>query len=110
MPDIELQLKYNVSPKLLNLFKAQAKDMLRELRNRSKQPKIQISAQQVLEDIKSGLDDEALMKKYNLTSRQLQRLFRKVIAAGLLTPVELADRSASPRARCWKPSPKSARP
>ncbi len=92
MPDIELQLKYNVSPKLLNLFKAQAKEAMRELRSRSKQPKIQISAQQVLDDIKSGMDDEALMGKYDLTTRQLQRLFRKVIAAGLLSPVELADR------------------
>lgn len=92
MPDIELQLKYDVSPKLLTLFKAQAKELMRDLRNRDKQPKIQISAQRVLEDIKTGVDDDALMQKYDLTSRQLQRLFRKIIAAGLLSPVELADR------------------
>jgi DNA-binding MarR family transcriptional regulator len=54
--------------------------------------KIQISVKQVLQDIRSGMDDEELMKKYNLSNRQVQRLFRKMIAEGLVSPLEMANR------------------
>jgi hypothetical protein len=55
-------------------------------------PKVVISAKQVLEDLRSGMDDEGLMVKYQLTFRQLQRLFRKMIMSGYTTPRELAQR------------------
>jgi uncharacterized protein (DUF433 family) len=55
-------------------------------------PILKISVKQVLDDIRSGIDDEELMKKYNLTNRQLQRLFRKMIAEGFMSPMELANR------------------
>jgi hypothetical protein len=48
--------------------------------------KMVISAQQVLEDIRSGMDDEGFMVKYGLSFRQLQRLFRKMILGGYITP------------------------
>jgi hypothetical protein len=54
--------------------------------------KMVISAQQVLEDIRSGMDDESFMVKYGLSFRQLQRLFRKMILGGYITPQELAQR------------------
>jgi DNA-binding MarR family transcriptional regulator len=54
--------------------------------------KMVISAQQVLEDIRSGMDDEGFMVKYGLSFRQLQRLFRKMILGGYITPQELAQR------------------
>jgi len=57
-----------------------------------KKTKITISAREVLTDLKSGLDDEGFMIKYNLTYRQLQRLFRKMIQSGFVTPLELAQR------------------
>ncbi len=55
-------------------------------------PKLIINARQVLEDLRSGADDETLMVKYNLNFRQLQRLFRKMILGGFTTPMELAQR------------------
>jgi|GEM_PF-1809738 len=55
-------------------------------------PKISISAQEVLNDLTSGLDDQGFMIKYELNYRQLQRLFRKMIQAGYVSPLELAER------------------
>jgi hypothetical protein len=55
-------------------------------------PVVQISAKSVLDDILAGLDDEGFMRKYNISERQLQRLFRKMIAEGFVTPLELAER------------------
>jgi DNA-binding MarR family transcriptional regulator len=54
--------------------------------------KLQISANEVLKDLRNGLSDEGFMAKYNLTYRQLQRLFRKMIQAGFVSPIELAER------------------
>jgi hypothetical protein len=54
--------------------------------------RIVVSAQDVVQDIKSGMDDEALMTKYGLSYRQLQRLYRKIIIGGFIPPLELAQR------------------
>jgi hypothetical protein len=54
--------------------------------------KVVISAKEVLMDIRSGMDDETFMAKYNLSFRQLQRLFRKMILGGFIAPQELAQR------------------
>lgn len=53
---------------------------------------LQIKASEVLKDLRSGLSDEAFMAKYHLTYRQLQRLFRKMIQAGFVSPIEVAQR------------------
>jgi uncharacterized protein (DUF433 family) len=42
-----------------------------------------VSAKEVLADIKSGMDDPALMEKYQLSSKGLQRLFKELVGAGL---------------------------
>ena len=55
-------------------------------------PVVKISAKSVLDDIRAGLDDDGFKRKYNLSERQLQRLFRKMIAEGFVTPLELAER------------------
>ena len=55
-------------------------------------PKLQISANKVLIDFRAGLTDEEFMTKYNLTYRQLQRLFRKMIQGGFVSPMEMAQR------------------
>jgi hypothetical protein len=54
--------------------------------------RIVVSAHDVVEDIKSGMDDDALMTKYSLSYRQLQRLYRKIIIGGFIPPLELAQR------------------
>ncbi len=63
-----------------------------EYRANMPKPVLKISVKQVLQDIRSGIDDEGLMKKYNLSNRQVQRLFRKMIAEGFVSPMELANR------------------
>jgi len=55
-------------------------------------PVMRISANEALTDIRSGMDDQSIMTKYNLTYRQLQTLFRKMIQAGYVAPLELAGR------------------
>lgn len=54
--------------------------------------RIVVSAHDVVQDIKSGMDDDALMIKYRLSYRQLQRLYRKIIVGGFIGPLELAQR------------------
>jgi DNA-binding MarR family transcriptional regulator len=57
-----------------------------------RKPKLKISANEVLTDLRGGMGDDALMAKYNLNFRQLQRLFRKMIQGGFVSPIELAQR------------------
>ncbi len=54
--------------------------------------KIRISGREVLEDIRSGMDDAGLMEKYRLSSKGIIQLMGRLVSAGLLTPAELADR------------------
>ena len=55
--------------------------------------KKQISAREVLQDIREGLSDEALMNKFGLSSDGLMGLFQKMKDAGLLTQKMLDDRN-----------------
>ena len=57
-------------------------------------PKTEVRAREALHDIRAGLDDFELMEKYRLTDKGLQSLFRKLIAAGLLSPLEIDDRQS----------------
>ncbi len=53
---------------------------------------VRIDAKKFLTDIRSGMDDEALMIRYGLMPRQLQNAFRQIINAGLATPLELSKK------------------
>ncbi len=55
--------------------------------------KRKITAREILNDVKAGLDDRALMKKFHLSSQGLQSLFKKMLNAGVITQDELDDRS-----------------
>ncbi len=46
--------------------------------------KPKVSANEVLRDIRKGMDDVALMKKYRLSSKGLQSLFKKLGQAGII--------------------------
>jgi|GEM_PF-354775 predicted transcriptional regulator len=46
-----------------------------------------IDARQALQDIQSGMDDSALMKKYNLSTKGLKSLFNKLATAGLIREI-----------------------
>ena len=55
--------------------------------------KRKINAKQVVRDIQLGLSDVEMMEKYELSSRGLQSLFEKVIAEGLVDPIDIEDRT-----------------
>ncbi len=92
LSDDALREKYNLSGKKFYLYKAVAKDYIAKKKSETNPVRRKINAQQVLKDIRSGMDDESLMTRYNLSHRQLQSLFRKIIGAGLATPLELSRR------------------
>jgi hypothetical protein len=92
LSDELLQRKYNLSGRKFYLYKAAALDFLAKKKAEHSLTKRKISAKQVLNDITSGIDDQGLMTKYGLSSRQLQSIFRQIISAGLATPMELSDR------------------
>jgi ribosomal protein L37E len=55
--------------------------------------KRKITAKEIMADLRSGLDDPALMKKYNLSSEGLQSLFKKMLKAGVISRNELDSRT-----------------
>ena len=92
MNDKALQWKYAIPHKKFYLYKATALDIIAKEKARKAKAKIKIDAAQFLDDIRSGMDDDALMVKYGLIQRHLQTAFRKVIEEGLITPLELCNR------------------
>lgn len=57
--------------------------------------KKKLSAKAVLQDIKVGMSHEGLMTKYGLSPAGLQKLFDKMVEAGLLAQTEVDSRVAS---------------
>jgi uncharacterized protein (DUF433 family) len=92
LTDHDLRNKYGLSERKFYAYKAIALDIIaKENAGRATQGR-RISARQVLSDLRSGVDDERLMSKYDLVPRQLQSVFRQLISAGLITPMELSKR------------------
>ena len=60
---------------------------------RKGKPSSRIGVQEAARDIRSGMDDSALMQKYRLTSKGLDSLFTKLTAVGAITQSDLARRS-----------------
>lgn len=54
--------------------------------------KRKIDAREAVHYIRLGVDDYALMARYNLSTKGLQSLFRKLVAAGAITQAELDNR------------------
>jgi hypothetical protein len=92
MSDEALQRKYGFPSKKFYLYKASALDIIAKEDAPKSKHRIRIDAQEFLTDIRSGMDDEALMIRYGLQPRQLQNAFRQIINAGLATPLELSRR------------------
>ena len=90
--DTALQPKYRLPSNKFYLYKATVLDIIAKKRAEKSKNKIKINAKQLLVDIWSGMDDEALMVKYNLLPRHLQSAFRQMINTGLITPLELSNR------------------
>jgi hypothetical protein len=60
---------------------------------------VTVNAHEALCCIRSRMADETIMEEFGLTYRQLQRLFRKLIAAGLVAPMGLAARLSITRSQ-----------
>ncbi len=54
--------------------------------------KVRLDAREVLKDIREGLDDTALMRKYQLSGAGLQSLFSKLTESGLIKRADLDKR------------------
>jgi hypothetical protein len=52
----------------------------------------ELNARDVLSLLRSGVDDQALMKKFHLSPKGLQSLFKKMVLAGLISEDELKAR------------------
>ena len=90
--DKDLMRKYKIPRGSFHRYKAVAKDFLAREKSALEKATQKISARRFLHDVKAYMDDEALMEKYHVTQRQLQSLFRQLIEAGLITPLEIANR------------------
>jgi hypothetical protein len=92
VPDEELMDKYGLQGDAFYRHKAAALDFLAKQKSAPEKAKVTISGRKFLSDVKAHLDDEALMEKYHVNQRQLQSLFRQLIEADLISPLELANR------------------
>src|SRR3990172_1054680 len=79
LSDAALQKKYRLPSNQFYVYKATALDIIAKKRAQKSKNRIKINAKQFLDDIWSGMEDEALMVKYNLHPRHLQSAFRKII-------------------------------
>lgn len=55
-------------------------------------PKRQIDARELIADIRVGMSDAALMKKYAVSAKELQGLFNRLVNAGVVSQRELDQR------------------
>lgn len=55
--------------------------------------KRKINAKELVEDVRAGMDDGAMMRKYNLSPEQLEMVFEKLVEADFITMQELYERS-----------------
>lgn len=59
----------------------------------SDKPKKSIKVKAFVQDVRSGMQDWMLIKKYELTQTMLPKLFDQLIAAGHLSREDLASRN-----------------
>jgi hypothetical protein len=60
-----------------------------------------VNAEDAVQSIRSGMSDEALMEKYELSQKGLQSLFRKLVAAGVIEQSVLNGRRSSLHRPSW---------
>jgi len=54
--------------------------------------KVNVQAYEVVADLRAGISDTALMKKYGLSAKGLLSLYEKLINAGLVAQSEMDER------------------
>jgi hypothetical protein len=92
LSDEGLKEKYGLSDRTLVVHRMAVEGRRKQPKADDARPTRKVSALELVSDVRSGMDESAMMQKYSLTSRELQKLFRKIISAGLMSAQELADR------------------
>ncbi|MBI5248937.1 MAG: hypothetical protein HY912_05530 [Desulfomonile tiedjei] len=92
MTDANLQRKYSLSSEKFASYRSMAVGIIARDQVRDSKVKRKVNAHQLLADMRSGMDDDSIMAKYDLTPRGLQSFFRKAIKAGLATALEISRR------------------
>jgi hypothetical protein len=90
--DEALKMKHGLKGRKFLIAKAAAKDFLAKLKADSPESKPKVNAEQLLADVRAGINNEDLMTVYNLSARELQSAYRHIIGAGLASPLELSGR------------------
>ena len=86
-----LQRKHVISPERFDVYKAMAMDIIAKEEARKSGTQIKISAARILDDLRSGMDDSAIMKKYSLSDKGLADLFRQLSSIGLIRWLNAQD-------------------
>ncbi len=68
--------------------------------------KRKIKAKEIIADIKSGMTDQDLMAKYNVSQNALKSIFQKLMDAGSLRENELEERIPSDRLKTYGEKPR----
>ena len=55
--------------------------------------KVRISAEEIVADIRAGMDDNSIVRKYKITPAKLQQVFLRLVEAKYLTAQELYERA-----------------
>lgn len=95
MADSTLQNKYGLTNDKFDSYRKMARDVIARDEPKASRVRRKIDAHKMLADMRSGMDDDSLMAKYDLTSRGLQSALRKIIQAGMATPLEISRRFSS---------------
>jgi hypothetical protein len=53
-----------------------------------------IKAKALVRDVRAGLGDSQLMKKYQLSAKQLERVLRRLVEADLISHLQLYERTS----------------
>ena len=57
-------------------------------------PKRKVSAKEIVQDIRAGMDDSSLMEKYEISYQALRKVFGKLVDAQMLTQSEIDQRNS----------------
>ncbi|MFC1835325.1 hypothetical protein ACFL2Q_11415 [Thermodesulfobacteriota bacterium] len=89
-PEDDLKRKYRISTGAVQVHKSAARDIIDRRERELEKPKKRVVASEVLADIRTGMGDSPLMKKYGLSPTQLRSLYGKLLEAKMISPRELA--------------------
>jgi uncharacterized protein (DUF433 family) len=58
-----------------------------------RRPRRKVNATHIVKDLRSGMSDQDLMAKHGINNQQLERILGKIVDAGMMSDMELFERS-----------------